>query len=105
MELEDLLDLLGEDLLASGVDAHRAAAQDPQRAVGVDGGVVAGHRVPRPVYRPKGPRRLLGILVVPDRIAATHGQETDLARAGGDVPSVVADDPGVAAEDEACRLG
>ena len=43
--LEHLLDLLGEDLLAAGVDAHRAAAEQGDRAVGLDRRVVAGDRV------------------------------------------------------------
>ena len=41
--LQHLLDLFGEHLLAAGVDAHRAAAEQVERAVGADLGPVAGH--------------------------------------------------------------
>ena len=43
--LDGLLDLLGEDLLAAGVDDLVAAAEQDQRAVGGDLGHVAGERV------------------------------------------------------------
>src|SRR5947207_1562415 len=66
--------------------------------------MVARYRISRPVDRPKGARRLLRILVVAHRVTAPHGQEADLPRAGRDVVPVVADDPGVASEDEARRL-
>ena len=49
--LEDLLDLLGVHLLAAGVDAHRAAPEEGERAVGLDRGVVAGHGVPLALER------------------------------------------------------
>src|SRR5439155_826357 len=41
--LEGLLDLFGEDLLAAGVDAARAPAEEHDRAVCLDGPHVAGH--------------------------------------------------------------
>ena len=40
--LQRLLDLFRIDLLAAGIDAVAAAAQEVDRAVGVHGGVVAG---------------------------------------------------------------
>ncbi len=52
------LDLLGVHLLAAGVDARRAAAQEPDRAVGFDGGVVAGDRVPAAADGAEGGRGL-----------------------------------------------
>src|SRR5439155_6610239 len=42
---ERLLDLLGIDLLAARVDAHRAPPEKAEGAVGLDRGVVARHRV------------------------------------------------------------
>src|SRR5581483_6855282 len=62
--LERRLDLLGVDLLAAGVDALRAAAQQRHRAVVLEAGVVAGDRVALAVDLDEGCRGLLGILVV-----------------------------------------
>ena len=47
-----VLDLLGEDLLAAGVDRDRVAAEQLDRAVGEVARAVAGHRVAHAVDRP-----------------------------------------------------
>ena len=65
--LEDALDLLGEDLLAAGVDAHRAPAQQLDGAVGVDGGHVAGDQPAPPSRSTNVAAVLLGIVVVAER--------------------------------------
>ena len=62
------LDLLGVDLLAAGVDRHRAAAEHGDRAVGLDRGHVAGHRPAHAVDDRERGRRLLGVLVVAERM-------------------------------------
>ena len=79
--LEHLLDLLGEHLLAAGVDAHRAAAEQGERAVGLDRGVVAGDRVALAVDDEERGRRLLRVLVVADRLWPRDRDPADLARA------------------------
>src|SRR5215472_3819610 len=48
MGLQRALHLLGEDLLAPGVDARVAAAEQRYRAVGLDPRQVAGHRIALP---------------------------------------------------------
>ena len=68
--LERLLDLLGEDLLAAGVDGDRVAAEQAQLAVRVDAGAVARHRVAHAVHHREGLRGLLGVLVVAERHGA-----------------------------------
>ena len=80
MDLEHLLHLLREHLLASGVDAHRPTAEQQQRTVGLHGGEVARDRVADPVDDSEGLRRLLRILVVADRHVAADGHEPLLFR-------------------------
>ena len=46
VQLQRFLDLFWIDLLAAGVDALTAPAEQGDRAVGLDRGVVAGNRVP-----------------------------------------------------------
>src|SRR5262245_66618872 len=62
MGLEGLLDLLREDLLAAAVDAHRAAAQDRDPAVGTDGREVSRHAPARAIDDHERRRRLLGVV-------------------------------------------
>ena len=79
--LEHRLDLFGEDLLAAGVDAHRAAAQQGDAPVVLDGGEVAGHRVaPAVGGHHEGGRRLGLVLVVADGDVAAPGHPADHAR-------------------------
>ena len=85
VRLQRGLDLFGEDLLAAGVDAHRAAAEQRDRAVGLDRGEVAGHR--RSACRrtlDERLRRLLRVLVVAERHVARAGDLADDAGAGLD---------------------
>ena len=85
-------DLVGVDLLAAGVDARGAPTEKLDRAVGVDGRVVARDRVAAPVDSAEGGRGLVGILVVAHRDVAAHGEEPGLAAAGHDVaPGVLLD--------------
>src|SRR3546814_10727224 len=72
--LDRLLDLLGKDLLAAGVDAHRAAAEHADAAVVLQHGVVAGAGVALAADHDEGAGRLLGVLVVADGLAAADGQ-------------------------------
>ena len=81
--------LLGENLLAAGVDHLRAAAQEAQGAVGVDGGEVAGHRPAPALERREGLGRLLRVLVVAERQEAGEGQQAALAGARLDAPAVL----------------
>src|SRR3546814_19045397 len=64
--LDRLLDLLGKDLLAAGVDAHRAAAEHADAVVVLQRGVVAGAGVALAADHDEGAGRLLGVLVVAD---------------------------------------
>src|SRR6185295_19105514 len=78
---------------AAGVDAHRAAAEQRDRAVGLDRREVAGHGVALAVggRDPRG-LRLLRILVVADRDVAAPGDFADHTRAGFDRLQVVVED-------------
>src|SRR4029079_3903260 len=72
VELEAFLDFFGIHLLAAGVDALAAAAEQHDGAVGVDGGVVAGDRVALAVDGDEGLGGLGLVLVVPDRGVAAQ---------------------------------
>ena len=76
-DAERELDLFGVDLLAAGVDARRAAAEQPDRAVGVDRRVVAGDRVAPAVDGAERRRRLLRVLVVAERDRAADAEHAD----------------------------
>src|SRR5690606_8101592 len=78
--LEDALHLFGEDLLSTGVDAGRAAAEQGDRAVFLEPGEVARHHVAAAIGPgDEGGCGLLRVLVVPDRDVAAAGQAADLA--------------------------
>src|SRR6188474_1287041 len=79
---EGELHFFGVDLLAAGVDARRAAAQQADRPVGVDGRVVAGNRVTPVADRAEGGCGLLGILVVAERDGAADPEHADHLVAG-----------------------
>src|SRR5262245_23024033 len=49
MRLQHAFDLIGEDLLASRVDARRTAPEQPNRAVRLDGGEITGNGPAAPV--------------------------------------------------------
>ena len=53
--LDRALDLLGEDLLAAGVDRHRVAAVQFDHPVGAQAGPIAGDRVAHTVDDRVGP--------------------------------------------------
>ena len=63
-QLHAFLDFLGEDLLAAGVDARRAAAEQLHRAVGVPASPVADERESPPVDDAEGLGRLLRVFVI-----------------------------------------
>ena len=80
MGLERGLDLFRVDLLAAGVDALRATAEQRHRAVVFETGEVARARSTGvPVDLDERGRRLHGILVVADRDVAAAGHPADLA--------------------------
>ena len=87
--LDGFFDLLGEDLLAAGVDDLAAASEQDQRSVGVDHREVAGERVADTVDGAEGACRLLLVLEVADRDVAACGDHADLAGAGLDLAVVV----------------
>ncbi len=99
------LDLVGIDLLPSGVDRCRPTAEQPHGAVDVDRRIITRNRVPLAVeHAPRG-RGPLGILVVADREVTAHRHEPDFFRAGCDVaPGVLIDDPDAVADAEPRRL-
>ncbi len=72
------LDLLGEDLLATGVDGHRVPAQQFDAAVGIPAGAVPRDRVSDAVDQREGPRALVGVVEVAQRYQAPLRQPADL---------------------------
>ena len=72
------LDLLGEDLLAAGVDGDRVAAVQLDDAVGAQAGPVARHRVAHAVDDRVRAGRLGGVAEVAEREAAALGQPAEL---------------------------
>src|SRR5215469_652943 len=78
--LERALNLLGEDLLAAGVDARVAAAKQGDGAVELQPGPVARDRVARAVDLGEQRRGLDPILVVAERDVTAAGDPADLAR-------------------------
>ena len=77
--LERRLDLFGIDLLAARVDALRTAAEQGHRAVELEAGEVAGHRVALAVHLDERGGRLDRVLVVADGHVAAPGHAPDLA--------------------------
>ena len=70
--LDHLFHLFGEDLLAAGIDAHRATAEQGEgEPILVDLGPVAGNREATGLALDEGLRALLRILVVADGLEAT----------------------------------
>ena len=100
MGLERRLDLLGEDLLAAGVDAHRTAAEQDDRAVRLDRGHVAGQHPAHAVDREERRRRLLLVVVVPERDVAAPGQPADRSEPGVDRLAVVVEHRGLLVDGE-----
>ena len=105
MGLERLLDLLGEHLLAARVDAHRAATEQVDRAVGVDGGEVAGHAPSAAFEVSERLHRLHLVLVVADGQEAADGDHPHLAGPGLDPAPVVGEHGVVLGHHEPRRLG
>ena len=103
---EGHLDLLGEHLLAAGVDAHRIATQELDRAVRGKSGAVAGHGVAFAVDDREGSRGLVGIAEVAERHPAGLGQPPDLAGTRFERSAqVLAHHPGRRGSDEpGCRI-
>src|SRR6476469_702638 len=85
-----VLDFLGKDFLARSVDARRTTSEQRDRAVVVDGGVVAEDRGALPIDDREGFGGLLGILVVTDWPTPEVCDETDVARSGNDVAAIFA---------------
>src|SRR5205809_1485600 len=79
MLLEHGLDLLRVHLLAAGVDAERAPAEQMDGAVGVDRRHVTGQRPALAVDLDERARAAIGILVVAERYAAAGGEPPDAA--------------------------
>jgi hypothetical protein len=73
VRLDRRLDLLGEDLLATGVDGHRVSTVQLDRAVGAEASAIAGHGVPHAVDHRVRARRLRRVAEVAERQAAALG--------------------------------
>ena len=82
VSLQGRLDLLGEDLLAPGVDAHRSAAEQGDGPVGFDGRHVAEERPALAVDVDERLGRLGRVLVVLEGDVATAGETADDAGSG-----------------------
>lgn len=80
MGLQGLLDLLGVHLLAPGVDALRAAPEDHDHALLVDGRHVAEQHPAFAVLAEEGLGRLRRVVVVAERNVAALGDPPYLAR-------------------------
>jgi hypothetical protein len=74
-------DLLGENLLATGIDRHRITAQHLYRPVFEQPCAIARHRVPHAVNDRKGAHRLLRVAEVPKRNVTGLRQPADNAAA------------------------
>jgi hypothetical protein len=74
MALQGLLDLLGEDLLATGIDRHRAPTVNGDRPVGQDLGHIARDRVAHPVDDRENDLGLRLVLVTAERDVAAGGE-------------------------------
>src|SRR5712671_3534118 len=94
VRLDRGLDLFGEDLLAAGVDRHRAAAEERDASVGLDHGVVARHRVAHAVVDDERLGRLLRVLVVLERDVTGPRDLADHLGARLDRLSIVVEDDG-----------
>ena len=81
MALQRLFDLFGVHLLATGVDAVGSAAEQHERAIGLDGRHVAREGVSDAIDLTERASRLLRILVVPEWHEAAVGHHADLTRA------------------------
>ena len=104
--VDDLgLDLLGEHLLAAGVDALRPAPQELDGAVGLHRGHVAGEAVALAVDLHERGRRLLGVVEVAQRQPAGVGHPAHVARAGGDLAVVGVEHLGARGRGEAGQPG
>ena len=80
MALDRRLDLLGEDLLAAGVDRHRVAPVQLDHPVGAQPRPVAGHGVAHAVDHGIRACGLVGIAQVAERQTAALGQPAELVR-------------------------
>src|SRR5262249_50451298 len=101
--LERLLDLFGIDLLAAGVDADAAAAEEHERAVVFDHAPVAGDDVPDAPDRLEGAGGLLRVLVVAEGNRAAVRDEARLAAPGADLAAVLGEDLDPLAQLDAAR--
>ncbi len=88
VRLQRALDLLRVDLLAAGVDARVAATQERERAVGLNPGEVAWHRVPGTVHLREQGRGLDRVLEVTERDVAAARESADPAGANRSVELV-----------------
>ena len=70
MSLDRFFDLFGVHLLAAGVNALAASAEQGDRTVGANFGPVTRYRVANSIDDLEGRRGLLFVLVVPDRSSA-----------------------------------
>jgi hypothetical protein len=102
VRLQRLLDLLGEHLLAAGVDAHRAAAEQVDGAVGVHRREVARDAPAATLERAERLRRLRLVLVVADRDEPADGDHAHLAGTGLH-PTAVVGEHGVVRPDRELR--
>ena len=105
VRLQRLLDLLGVDLLATGVDADRTTAEQGDRAVGFDRCVITGDRIAHTVDRREGLGGLLLVFEVAEGHDAPVGEAAPLSRTGFDNATVIGNHDGGVAEFERGGLG
>src|SRR3546814_12488437 len=79
MGLENFLNFLGVNLLASCIDAHAATAQQSQAAIGLDRAPVARNRIADPIDGAEGLGGFLGILVISRRNRTHEGDKSRYA--------------------------
>src|SRR5207244_9545708 len=90
--LDRLLHLFGEDLLAAGVDHLRAAAEQLQGPVRLDGGEISRYAPALALEHPEGALGLLRVLVVAGRQEARDADQSALPRSRLDPTAVLGED-------------
>src|SRR3546814_2198799 len=86
--LENFLNFLGVNLLASCINAHAATAQQSQAAIGLDRAPVARNRIADPIDGAEGLGGFLGILVISRRNRTHEGDKSRYAASWRHFPVV-----------------
>src|SRR3546814_16438677 len=105
MGLENLLDFLGVNFLASSVDADAATAQQGQAAIGLDHAPVAGNRIADPIDCAERLGGFYGILVISRRDRPHESDKSRYAASRRTFPVVFVKDIAEFANRKFCGVG